>query len=94
MEHFGNEFTTMFYLIDVANSGTSMICVLSEDTKRVCPTGMLGVSGGNGVQCADGAVGYDNAGSALARHACPHQLRHELIFMHQRQDQCVKHLAH
>ena len=32
MEHFGNEFTTFFYLIDVANCGKSMSHVLSEDT--------------------------------------------------------------
>ena len=25
-------------------------------------TGMLDVSGGDGVQCADGAAGYENAG--------------------------------
>ena len=30
MEHFGNEF--IFYLIDVANSGKSMICIVTEDT--------------------------------------------------------------
>ena len=32
MEHFGNEFTVIFYLIDAANSGKSMICVFSEYT--------------------------------------------------------------
>ena len=32
MEHFCNEFTTIFYLIDAANSGKSMMHVLSEDT--------------------------------------------------------------
>ena len=32
MEHFGNEFTTIFYLIDVANSGKLMIRVVIEDT--------------------------------------------------------------
>ena len=32
MEHFGNEFTTIFYLIDAANSGKSMIHVLGEVT--------------------------------------------------------------
>ena len=31
-EHFGNEFTTIFYLIDAANSGKIMIHVLTEDT--------------------------------------------------------------
>ena len=41
---------------------------------------MLGVSGagGDGLQGADGAVGWDNAGpqSAVAWHACPQLLRH------------------
>jgi len=60
-EHFGNEFTAIFYLIDAATSGKSMIRVLSED-RRVCPTDVWGVSGGVGAQGADGAVGYDNAG--------------------------------
>ena len=32
MEYFGNVLTTFFYLIDAANSGKSMIRVLSEDT--------------------------------------------------------------
>ena len=32
MEHFGNEFTLIFYLIDAAHSGKCMIRVLSEDT--------------------------------------------------------------
>ena len=32
MEHCGNEFTTIFYLIDVANSDKGTIRVLSEDT--------------------------------------------------------------
>ena len=32
MEHFGIEFTTIFCLIDVANSGKIMIRVLTEDT--------------------------------------------------------------
>ena len=31
MEHFGNEFTTIFYLTDAANSGKIMSPVLSED---------------------------------------------------------------
>jgi len=31
MEHFSNEFTMMFYLIDVANSDKSMTRVRSED---------------------------------------------------------------
>ena len=30
MEHFGNEFTTIFYLIDVANPGKNLIRVLSK----------------------------------------------------------------
>ena len=62
MEHFGNEFTTIFYIIDAANSGKSMVSAFSEDTDVFCPTGMLGVPGGDGVQGADGAVGYDSAG--------------------------------
>ena len=32
MEHFGNEFTTIFCLIDEAISGKSMMSILSEDT--------------------------------------------------------------
>ena len=32
MEHFGNEFTVIFYVIDAANSAKNMIRVLSEDT--------------------------------------------------------------
>ena len=32
MEHFGNEFTTIFYLIDAANSVKSMILLLREDS--------------------------------------------------------------
>ena len=32
MEHFGNELTTAVYLIDAANSGKIILCVLSEDT--------------------------------------------------------------
>ena len=32
MEHVGNEFTTIFSLIDAANSGRNMIRILSEDT--------------------------------------------------------------
>ena len=48
MELFDIEFITIFYLIDAANSGKSMIRVLSED---------------NDMQGADGVVGYDNAGS-------------------------------
>ena len=44
MEHFGNEITTIFYLTDAANSGKILIRVLNED-RRVCPTGMLCVSG-------------------------------------------------
>ena len=31
MEHLGNEFTTIFYLTDAANSGKIMSPVLSED---------------------------------------------------------------
>ena len=32
MEHFGKEFTLIFYLIDAVHSGKCMIHVLSEDT--------------------------------------------------------------
>ena len=32
MEHLGNEFTTIFYLTDAANSGKIMSPVFSEDT--------------------------------------------------------------
>ena len=53
MEHLGNGSTTIFYFTDAANSGKSMIHVLSEN-RRVCPTGVLGVSGGDdGVQGAE-----------------------------------------
>jgi len=31
-EHFGDEFTTIFYVIDAANSDKSFIRVLSNDT--------------------------------------------------------------
>ena len=31
---------------------------------------------------------------AVAWHACPHQLRHDLIFIRQSQDQCAKYLPH
>ena len=66
MEHFGNEFTTIFYLIDAANSGKTLIRVLSEDTNMFFLTGMLGVSRGDGVQSAYGAVGH----SVCSRMAC------------------------
>ena len=60
MEHFGNEFTTIFYLID-ANSGKSMSRVLSEYTNvfvlLICWVCLEEMD----VQIADGAVGYDNA---------------------------------
>ena len=32
MEQFGNDFATIFYFIDAANSGKLMIRVLTEDT--------------------------------------------------------------
>ena len=32
IEHFGNVFTMIFFLTDAANSGKSMIRVLTEDT--------------------------------------------------------------
>ena len=52
----------IFDLIIATNSGKNIIRVLSEDTNVfVLLTGMLDVSGGGGVQGADGAVGYDNA---------------------------------
>ena len=54
MAHFGNEFTMILYLTDAANSSKTHRCV--------CPTGMLGVSGREGLQGTDGVVGYDNAG--------------------------------
>ena len=66
MERLGNGFTNVFYLTDAANSGKSMIRVLSENI-RVFPTNMLGVSGGYGVQGADGAGGYDSAGPQCLR---------------------------
>ena len=31
MQHFGNVFTTIFYLIEAVNSGKSMIHLLSQD---------------------------------------------------------------
>ena len=60
MEHFVKEFTTIFYLTDAANSGKSMSCVLSEDTDVLVL--LVGVSGGGGMQGADGAMGHDSAG--------------------------------
>jgi len=35
MEHFGNEFTTIVYLIDVTNFGKIMIRIITEDTDVV-----------------------------------------------------------
>ena len=34
MEHFGNDFTTIFHLTDAAKSGKNMIHVLRENTYR------------------------------------------------------------
>ena len=64
MEHFGNEFITIFYLIDAANSAKTLICVLSEDTNMFVLTGVLVVLRRDGMQDADGALGCDNAGAA------------------------------
>ena len=83
MEYCGNVFTTIFYLIDAANYSKSMIRVLSENTGVF----VLPVSGGDGVQGADGAVGHDNAGPPCL------QLRHDLISICQSQDQWAKHLT-
>ena len=58
MEHFGNEFTTLFYLIDAANSGKSMISILSEDTD-VFVLLVCWCIGRRWMQGADGTVGYD-----------------------------------
>ena len=40
MEHFGNEFTTIFSLTDAVNSGINMIRIL----RRVCRTGAVFIS--------------------------------------------------
>ena len=61
-EHCGNMFTMILYLIDAANTGNTMIGVLSEDTYVFILFVFVCVSRGDGLPGADGAVGCSNAG--------------------------------
>ena len=96
MEHFSNEFTTTFYLVDAAHSCKIMIRVLTEDTYvfvlLVCWVYQ------EKMECKMQMVRWDmkilGPASAVAWHPCPHQLRYDLILIHQSQDQCAKHLGH
>ena len=89
---FGNEFTTIFCLIEAAKSGKSIIHVLSED-KRVWPTDVLGVSGGDGMQGADGAVEYVKAGPpCLQKHGMPSAI--DPTSIRKSYELCAKHLVH
>ena len=96
MDHFGNEFTTNFHLIDAAKSGKSMIRVLSEDTEvfvlqiwwvyredMECKWQMERCN----IQCWTTV-------SVVAWHVRPQQLRHDLLSIHQSQDQSARHRAH
>ena len=57
---------------------------------------MLVVSGGDGLQGSDGAVDTHCwvTVSAVAWHARPQQLRHDLISIRKSQDQLARHLVH
>ena len=86
MEHFNNEFTTIFYLTDAANSGKIVICVLTEHTDVFILLECKMLMERWHITTA--------TVSAVAWHACPQQLRHDFIYTRQRQVQCAKHLAH
>ena len=89
MKHFGNEVTTIFYRIDEANSGQIMISVLTEDTDvfvlLVCWVYR------EDMECKMQMERVTV--SAAAWHVRPQQLRHDIIFIRQSQDQFAKHLA-
>ena len=54
---FGHDeaYIIMIYVLQAANHGKSIICVLSDE-RHVCPTGVLDVSGGAAVKDANGAM--------------------------------------
>ena len=82
MEHFGNEFTTIFYIIDAANSGKSMVSAFSEDTEvfvlLVCWVYR------EETECK----------VQMERWDMTVQLRQDLVSTGESQDQCAIHLAH
>ena len=95
MGHYANESTTIFYLNDAAKSGKSLIRVFSEETglfvllvcwlsreMMECKVHMERWNITMLPQCA------------VAWHVRSKQLRHDLIYIHQSQDQSAKHLGH
>jgi len=85
MEHFGNEFTTVSYLIDAANTGKSMIRVLSKNTCMV----FLLVRRVHREEMERWDMTMLATVSTISWHARPRQLRHDIIYIRQRQDKCA-----
>ena len=89
-KHFDNEFTTIFY---AANSGKIMIRVLSDDTDAFVLLGCwVYWEEEYKMQVEQWDMTWCWA-TDRAWHACPQQLRHDLISIRQSRDQCTKHLA-
>ena len=96
MGDFSNEFTTISYLIDAANSGKSMIRVLSENTDVFVL--LVRWVYGEEMECKvqmeqwDMTVLGHSVCSSMAYTTHPQQLRHDLIFIRQSQDQWLSTL--
>ena len=87
MEPFGNECTIIFSLNDAVNSGINLIRILGEVTDVF----VLLV---RNVQMERWHMSMCATVSAVAWHARPKQLRHDLIPIRQSQEQCSKYLVH
>ena len=87
MEHFGNDFTKVFYLTDAANTGKSMIRVLSKDTCMV----FLLVGRLYREEMERWDMTMLATVSTISWYARPRQLRHDLIYIRQRHDKCTIH---
>ena len=94
-EHFDNEFTTIFNFIDAANSITKSWSVYLLKTQTCLSYWYVGcIERRCGATCK-WSVGIWQCWatvSAVAWLACPSELRHDLTFILQSQDQSAKHL--